>query len=129
MNKSKLKTLLLLHILLLVFSLSGVCSKLASGEPFLSFKFILYYGLVILILGIYAICWQQIIKRLPLTTAYANRAITVVWGIVWGVLFFRESVTIGKIIGALLVVSGVAIYASTPDEEADAAKSEVKDEH
>jgi len=117
MNKSKLKILFLLHILLLVFSLSGICSKLAANEPFLSFGFCLFYGLVIAILGIYAICWQQIIKRLPLTTAYANRAITVVWGIVWGAVFFHESISVGKIIGAVLVVTGVAIFASTPDEE------------
>lgn len=116
MDKNKLKTLFWLHILLLVFSLSGICSKLAAGEEFLSFRFCLCYACVIAILGIYAICWQQIIKRLPLTTAYANKAITIVWGIVWGAVFFGEKISAGKIIGAVIVITGVILYVTTEDE-------------
>lgn len=127
MDKTKLKTLFGLHILLLVFSLSGICSKLASGEPFLSFKFCLFYGGVIAILGIYAICWQQIIKRLPLTTAYANKAITIVWGIVWGVVFFGEKVSIGKLIGAAIVICGVILYVTTEDETESVPSSDTRE--
>lgn len=99
-----------LHILLCVFSLSGVCSKLASGESFLSLKFCLFYGGVILILGIYAIFWQQIIKRMQLSLAYANKAVTVIWGMIWGILFFQEQITPQKIIGAIIVIIGVILY-------------------
>lgn len=60
--------------------------------------------------------WQQIIKRLPLTTAFANKAVTVVWGIIWGALFFKEPVTIGKIAGAVLVILGVVLYAYADKE-------------
>lgn len=63
-----------------------------------------------MLLGVYAIGWQQIIKRMPLTAAYANKAVTTVWGLVWGVLFFKERVTFGKIIGVILVVAGVALF-------------------
>ena len=104
------KIYVLLHLFLMVYSLSGVCSKKAAGTRFLSGEFILYYGTVILLLGVYAICWQQVIKRLPLTTAYSNKAITLVWGIIWGVVFFNESVTIGKIVGAVIVIIGVIVY-------------------
>lgn len=31
MDKSRLKTLFLLHIMLMIYSMSGICSKLASG--------------------------------------------------------------------------------------------------
>ena len=117
MNKGKLKVLLLLHLLLVVYSTSGVFSKLASQQTFLSFKFCLFYGCIIALLGIYAIGWQQIIKRLPLTTAFANKAITIVWGIIWGALFFHESITPGKVIGALLVVAGVVIYAGADNDK------------
>lgn len=116
MGKSKLKVIFALHILLLVFSLSGICSKLASNEEFLSFRFCMYYGFIILILGVYAIGWQQIIKRLPLTTAYANKAVTVIWGLIWGALLFSEQITIGKIIGAALVIAGVVMYVTAPED-------------
>ena len=96
--------------MLMIYSASGICSKMAAGESFLSFKFCLFYGAIIALLGFYAIGWQQIIKRIPLTTAFANKAVTVVWGIVWGLVFFHESISVGKIIGALLVVGGVVLY-------------------
>lgn len=124
MNHKKLKTLLALHLLLMVYSMSGICSKLASKVPFLSVQFCLYYAAIIGLLGIYAIGWQQIIKRLPLTTAFSNKAVTVVWGIVWGAAFFQEPVTVKKILGAFLIVVGVVLYA-----RADTASAEVNKQH
>ncbi len=111
MRKSRVKTLLALHLLLMVYSLSGICSKLAAGEAFLSAKFCLCYAGVLALLGVYAVGWQQIIKRLPLTTAFSNKAVTVVWGIVWGAVFFHEPVTFKKLLGAALIVAGVVLYA------------------
>lgn len=103
--------------MLMVYSLSGVFSKLASGVPFLSIRFCVYYGAIIALLGFYAIGWQQIIKRLPLTLAFANKAVTTVWGLVWGLVFFHEQVTAGKLVGIALVVLGVVVF-STADREA-----------
>jgi drug/metabolite transporter (DMT)-like permease len=108
-DNGKVKYYIALHILLAVFSLSGVCAKMASQQDFLSFWFIFWYGLVILDLGIYAIVWQQIIKYLPLNTAYANKAVTIAWGILWGVLFFQETVKWNMIVGALIVIVGVIV--------------------
>ena len=78
----KNKLYLALHLFLMLYSLSGVVSKLAAGKPFMSPAFIALYGIEILILGFYAIGWQQFIKRMPLSVAYANKAVTVVWGCV-----------------------------------------------
>lgn len=107
---NKIKTVLELHMLLLIYSISSVCSKKASSEKFMSLKFIMFYGLVFILLAIYAVIWQQILKRIPLTTAYANKAVTVIWGIIWGFILFDEQVTIGKIIGAILVGVGIILY-------------------
>ena len=116
----KWKIYIVLHIMLMIYSMSGICSKMAAQQQFLSPSFCIYYGCIILLLGFYAIGWQQIIKRLPLTTAFANKAVTVVWGIIWGAVFFQEEVTIGKVIGAILVILGVVVYAN--------ADGKVKDE-
>ena len=120
--KKKLYVYMGLHTLLLIYSVSTVFSKLASGYSFLSFRFLLCYGVVLLLLGAYAVFWQQIIKKLPLMTAYANKAVTVVWGIIWGALVFREKITWGKALGAVLVIAGVIIYVSGDrgeDQEAE----------
>lgn len=115
-SKTETKALIGLHVLLMVYSLSSICGKLASGYSFLSLGFIVCYGGMIGLLGAYALGWQQVIKRLPLTFAYANRAVTVVWGIVWGALFFSEPITAGKLVGALIVLAGVVLYATSGDE-------------
>ena len=117
MNTNKIKTLFALHLLLMVYSMSGICSKMAAKEQEINLRFCLFYGIIILLLGVYAIGWQQIIKRLALTTAFANKAITVVWGIVWGLVFFSEPITRGKIVGAILIVIGVVIYAYADGED------------
>ena len=102
--------------MLLLYSMGGIFSKLAGQAPFLSMKFFLCYGALILLMGVYALGWQQVIKRMPLTTAFANKAITVVWGIVWGVVFFSESITLGKIAGAVIVMAGVILYVTADGE-------------
>lgn len=117
--KNNIKYYCLLHIVLLVFSITSIASKVASGADFLSAKFIICYGVVILGLGIYAICWQQVIKKLPLVTAYANKAVTVIWGMVFGYIFFGESLSVRKIVGCVIVVVGVyfIVTADAMDEQ------------
>lgn len=101
----------------MIYSTSSICSKKAAETTFLSTEFCIYYGLIILLLGFYAIGWQQIIKRLPLTTAFANKAVTVVWGIIWGLVFFHEPITVGNVVGAMLVIAGVVLYAYADQED------------
>lgn len=104
-----IKTYATLHGIILLYSLSGVCSKTAAGYPFLSLPCIFFYGMTLCILFIYAVLWQQVLGRLPLTTAFTNKAITVLWGMIWGVLFFNEQIDWNMILGAGLVLCGVWI--------------------
>ena len=115
-KESNVKYIAILHIVLFVYSILGIASKIASGKDFLSLEFCFYYGIVILNLFLYAILWQQIIKKIPLITAYANKAVTVIWGIVWGSLFFKEEISFGKIVGAVIIILGIYLVVSTKDE-------------
>lgn len=117
MIKKEWKSFVLLHALIMVYSFSSVCSKFASRQEFLSWKFILLYGMVILFLGLYAIGWQQILKKLPLVMAYANKSVTVIWGLLWGMLIFNETITVSKIAGCLIIIVG--IYFVVSGQEAD----------
>ena len=111
-RRDKLTALLALHGVIVLYSLGGIASKTASGEPFLSFHFFFFYGLMILDMLIYAILWQQILKKIPLTTAISNKAINIAWGILWGVLFFHEVITWNMILGALIVGVGICLVVS-----------------
>lgn len=105
----KVNKYIYLHILIFLYSFCGVFSKLASSNEFLSLKFCIFYGISIMILGIYAIFWQQILKKFSLTTAFFNKAVTIIWGMLWGILFFKETISINMIIGAIIVLIGVGL--------------------
>ena len=115
--KSGYKYMIILHILLGVYSLTGVASKFAAGEEFMSFKFILFYGLSLFGLFIYAFVWQQIIKHMPLITAYANKGVTVIWGIIWGYFIFSEKITVRKLIGAAVIIAGIVLIVTADEDE------------
>lgn len=83
---------------------------MAAAESFLSAEFLLCYLVLFLTLVVYALGWQQIIKVLPLSTAFANKAITVVWGLVWGKVIFNEDITAGKLIGIGFIIAGIVLF-------------------
>lgn len=116
---SKAKYLIILHLILVLFSVGGIFSKLAAAEDTLSPKWIIYYGTVLFILFIYAIAWQQIIKKMPIVTAYANKAVMVIWGIIWGLIFFGERITVPKIIGAVIIIAGVYLVVTGDEYKED----------
>ena len=120
----KLKTpiwvIVLLHGGLLISSLSGVCSKKAAlSEPF-SFSFFFWYGLVLVSMFAYAVLWQQVLKRMDLTAAYANKPVGLIWGMIWGTLIFKEVITWRMLAGAAVIFVGIYLVvtdgAVTDDE-------------
>ena len=117
MGKVDKRVFLALHLLLFLFACTAVLSKLAAQEEFLSLHFFLFFGGEFLLLGIYAVGWQQILKRLPLTLAYTNKAVTLVWSLLFGVLLFHERVGIRQILGCALVVAGVVLFVRADGEE------------
>ncbi|MDO4483870.1 MAG: EamA family transporter [Clostridia bacterium] len=108
--KTKAKWLTALHIVLFIYAAGSLMSKIAAGQAVMSLPFILLYGGVLLTLFVYAVGWQQVIKHLPLTTAYANKAVTVIWGILFGLIFFGEQLTPRRMIGAAIILGGIILY-------------------
>jgi drug/metabolite transporter (DMT)-like permease len=98
-----------LQLSILILSLAGIFAKKASTIDFLSIEFITYYGLIISIMAVYAILWQQIIKKFELSVAYANKGTIIIWTFVWAVLFFQETITLNNILGAILVIAGIVM--------------------
>lgn len=111
-KKKFIKNIIILQVIILIYTLSTVTAKFASQEEFLSLKFILFYGIEIFILGVYAILWQQIIKKFEISVAYANRAMSLLWSIVWAILFFGEQITLKNVIGVIIVIIGTIIVNS-----------------
>lgn len=114
-KKTPIWVFLLLHVGLLVSSLSGVFSKKAALSETFSLQFVFWYGLVLVSMFAYAVLWQQILKRMDLTMAYANKPIGLVWGMIWGTLLFKDVITVRMIIGALVIFAGIFLVV-TSDE-------------
>lgn len=125
MKKKKLGIvdLLQLQSAVVVYSLSTVAANLASKHEFLSFKYILFFGLEFVILAAYALIWQQMIKKFQLSIAYANKALTLMWSMVWNFIIFHNGITPFKVVGVVLVVIGVMVMNSGISEEEEEKKS------
>ena len=90
-------------------SLSSIFSKLASREPFLSLPYILCFGGIIFILGLYAVLWQQVLKKIPLSVAMANKPVALVLSLLWAFLFFKEQLSLKVILGVAFMLCGIIV--------------------
>ncbi len=108
-DEKKITYFILLHIALIIYALGSFFSKSASFESFLSFKYCCFYAGLLGTLFLYALIWQQAIKHIDLTTAFANKGITIVWGLLIGKLIFGEDISLKKILGTIIIIVGIII--------------------
>lgn len=111
-NKISIKGIIAIQLAVIIYTFSGIMGKFAAGHEFLSWPFIFFIGMEFLILGIYAIVWQQIIKRYPLSMAYVNRALAIFWSTLWAYLIFGERITLKNIIGVVIIFIGIMVVNS-----------------
>lgn len=96
-----------------LYTLSGIAAKNASKYDMFSTGFIVWIALEFAILGIYAVIWQQIIKRVDISVAYANRALAVFWSMLWAFLLFGEQITVQNLLGVCLIFIGTWVVNSS----------------
>lgn len=122
----RFKKYLYLHLCILLFSMTEVFGKFAANEykvnGLYSPKVFLLIAAMLFVCVMYAFCWQKIIKHFELHTAYANRAMYLVWSQIWAFAIFSEHITLRNIVGMLIVMTGV-ILVSTGDADPESADS------
>jgi len=92
-----------------IFSLCAIFLKFASQEPFLSPHFLLLYAASLACVFIFALIWQQVLRKYELMVAYAWRGTLFLWTFLWAVLFFGETVTFNNLVGAGIIFSGILL--------------------
>ena len=112
-----LKQYLFLYIAFAIDSLATVFGKLASGHPTMSLPFLLWYAADIAVLGIFAILWQQILKKMPLSIAYSNRPLVTILGVFYGVFIFGDRLSLTAVIGIIVILAGIYLVVSEPKEK------------
>ena len=96
---SKRSNIILLAIVAVFMeSLTSPCLKLGGRYPFMS-------------------CWQLILEKLPLTTAYLRRGFSYILIFVWARVIFHEAITWKQILGILVITIGMVI--SISDEKSN----------
>lgn len=113
----KILWLFILQISILIYTLAGIAGKFASMEDGITIKFMALYLGEIVILGLYAIIWQQVIARIDLSIAYANKGAALVWSLIWAIAIFEETVTVWNIIGIVIVIIGIALVNGKDDNK------------
>ncbi len=109
-KKAGWRSVVFLQLIIIVYTFSGVFGKMATnGNEFMSALFILYVVLDVAVLGVYALLWQQALKKFDLHVAYANRSLVTIWSMVWAALIFQERITVYNVIGTALIIAGAML--------------------
>lgn len=116
-NSSRILYFTLMHIGFLVYAFYAVLGKIAAKKEIFSPGFIGIYCAVFVILMVYALIWQQVLKAIPLIIATANKTITIVWGILFGRIFFNEKITLNMIAGGIVILAGILILSFEPQKK------------
>ena len=123
-----MKDIVILQLIIMIYTFSSICAKLASGQETI-FRLLLFTGLEFLCLAVYAVLWQQAIKKFDLSVAYANRAMVLLWSMIWAVLVFHDTITLKNILGVGLVIAGTFVINTEKDASMqEEAEREGKDE-
>ena len=94
-----------------IYSSVGVFTRMAADYPFMSWPYVLLIGGAVAVLGLYAILWQQIIQRMELGVAYMFKGLGVVFALLICHFVFGEVITLNNILGAVLIVLGITMFA------------------
>lgn len=98
---------------LLVAACVTIFTKYALQHEFLSVAYCPGLAGAIGVMGAYAIGWQQILKRVELSTAYMFKGTSLIFVMLLAWILFSEQITLNNIIGACVIVIGIVLYAKT----------------
>lgn len=112
-NITKYTSLILVN---LIYALLSIFTKSAANYQFLSASYVLFFIGAILIMMIYAILWQQIIKYVPISEAYMFKGTSIVFVLFLSAVLFAEDITLQNIIGSVIIILGIALFAKSDKE-------------
>ena len=95
----------------LLYACVTLFTKYAAQHEFLSWQYCVGLCGAVGVIGAYAICWQQILKRIELSTAYMFKGTSLIFVMLLAFAIFGEAVTTMNIIGACVIVLGIVLFA------------------
>ena len=95
----------------MLYACVGICTKMAALQEAGSWLYLLWFGGAVAIIAIYALLWQQVLRRIELSTAYMFKGTTLIFTMLIAALVFGEHITLPNIIGSVIIVTGIVILA------------------
>ena len=95
----------------LLYACVTLFTKYASQQVFGSMAYCLGLAGAIGVMGAYAICWQQILKRVELSTAYMFKGTSLIFIMLFAFALFGEQITLMNIVGAAIIIIGITLFA------------------
>jgi len=107
----------LLLVSFFIYASTCVFTKGAATQVFLSWQYILLLGGAVLVMGIYAILWQQVIRIMLVSDAFMFKGTSLLWTMLFSYCLFGESISWKNIWGVLIVIIGITLYAYVDKKE------------
>ena len=109
---------LLIYVILIGINLFYACvslfTKYTSLQEFLSWRYICGLAGAVGVMGVYAVLWQQVLKRIELSMAYMFKGTSIVFVMLLAYVLFGEQITWNNILGAIIIIVGIVLFAYNP---------------
>ena len=95
----------------LLYACVTLFTKYAAQQEFLSLAYCIGLAGALGVMGLYAICWQQVLRRIELSTAYMFKGTSLIFVMLLAWMIFDETITGMNVIGAAVIILGIVLYA------------------
>ncbi len=100
-----------------IYSSVGMFTRFAAEYAFFSWQYILWVLCAMIVLGVYAVIWQQILCKMNVGVAYVFRGLAILFSLLISHFVFAESITVNNMIGAVFIMSGIVMFAWLDNKE------------
>lgn len=105
------RTFLFLILVNVIYACTSIFTKMASCQEIMSWQWASWIIGAVGVMGVYALCWQQVLKRTELSTAYMFKGTSLIFVLIISALLFGEVITLNNVIGSAIIIAGIILYA------------------
>lgn len=96
-----------------IYASTGIFSKMASKQVPGGISYFLWVSGAVGVLALYAVLWQQVIARIPLSIAYLFRSSCLVFALLFAAFLWNEPISSNNLAGAAIMAVGITLYVRT----------------
>lgn len=108
---NKIVQYIVLVLVYLFYACISVIMKYTGLQQPLTIEWCVGFVLLVVTLGVYAIAWQQILKRIELGVAYMFKGLSLFFIMLLLALCYGEPITPMKLLSTGIIVMGIVVYA------------------